>query len=962
MHGTRVLIVRSLCAIAIVFSVATVRADSTADEADVRFERGNTLYRAGRLPEALAEYFTSNRLAPNRNVVFNIARTYEAMRRFEEAYRYYAEYISLETDSSEKAIAEQKLGAIAPEVALVKIDSTPLGATVYLDRKNLGTRGQTPIVLAATEGKHTIILEHPGYEPATVEVEMTRGGSVTVSPSLALIVGTVQVASTPSAAVYVDRAQGIQSAAAATETPATLSLTPGRHTLEFERAGFRNGRTDVVVTANAETKVEVKLEAHAADSGTVVVAANVQGALVVVGGAERGFTPAVLTLPTGVHALEVRADGYTSWNKQVRVEKDGRAFFQIDLEEAEAEVTGATKTQQTVSSAPASISLVPREEIWAFGYSTLTEALRGVRGYYTTDDLNYESLGVRGVSRLGDYTNRILITRDGHAINDNWIGSTGVARDFATDLDDVERIEVIRGPGSTFYGAGAVFGVLNIVTQAPSRGAPVRAGGRLDSEGGGSAYARGQQQVGPAQVAVKASAWHTYGSDYVFPEFAETPSMGVSPGNDRENSQQAALRVALGDFSLDGAFTRRRKDIPTASFDTVFDPRGNEATDGVPTRTTDRRGYLDGRYERSFGTTKLSARLAYDHQSYEGVWPYDDGVDAFVFGDEAEGNWVTGEARIAMSLPHQRLTLGTEVVRHRVMQGFDDENDGELEFDDRHLFYALSAYLSDDISLSERATISLGARFDRFGKQQDSAISPRVGVVARPYENGRTKFIVGRAFRSPSIYELFYNDGGITQVSPDSLTPETIWTAEVEHSHEFARRTYLTLTGFGSEIDGLINLVEDDEGIVMFSNASEVARSYGGEAELRYTLKSRAWVAAAGSFTELDTEDSDLRVNSSAFVGALRGYWPASGDRFAVASEIVINSGRPRRDGKTTGTAVLGSLFASGKIGTKGLNYRAGVTNLFDRRWSTPGGGDLLQQVVPQDPRTFVIELVWEQN
>ena len=58
----------------------SARADSGADEADVRFQRGTALYKAGRFDEALVEFFASNRLAANRNVVFNIARSYEALR------------------------------------------------------------------------------------------------------------------------------------------------------------------------------------------------------------------------------------------------------------------------------------------------------------------------------------------------------------------------------------------------------------------------------------------------------------------------------------------------------------------------------------------------------------------------------------------------------------------------------------------------------------------------------------------------------------------------------------------------------------------------------------------------------------------------------------------------------------------------------------------------------------------
>ena len=67
-------------------------ANNTADEADVAFELGNEAYSKGNYNEALRSYLTSYRLVPNRNVLFNIARCYEAQNRFNEAYRYYNDF------------------------------------------------------------------------------------------------------------------------------------------------------------------------------------------------------------------------------------------------------------------------------------------------------------------------------------------------------------------------------------------------------------------------------------------------------------------------------------------------------------------------------------------------------------------------------------------------------------------------------------------------------------------------------------------------------------------------------------------------------------------------------------------------------------------------------------------------------------------------------------------------------
>src|SRR6185295_8567422 len=118
-------------------------------------------------------------------------------------------------------------------------------------------------------------------------------------------------------------------------------------------------------------------------------------------------------------------------------------------------VEAASKRLLAVDEAPASTTVITAEEIRAFGYTTLAQALQVVRGFYLTDDRTYTATGVRGFSPPGDYNTRILILWDGHAMNDVWIGQGFVERGLNVDLNEVERIEIVRGPGSALYGTGA---------------------------------------------------------------------------------------------------------------------------------------------------------------------------------------------------------------------------------------------------------------------------------------------------------------------------------------------------------------------------------------------------------------------------------------------------------------------------------------------------------------------------
>src|SRR5262249_33698899 len=130
-----------------------------------------------------------------------------------------------------------------------------------------------------------------------------------------------------------------------------------------------------------------------------------------------------------------------------------------------SEVEAASRVTESVEEAPGSVSIIPNVELRAMAYPTVAEALRGTRGVFVSDDRGYVSLGFRGFGRPGDYGNRVLVLLDGQPMNDNWLWSSYVGYDLRTDLDDVERIEVVRGPGSVVYGTGAFSGVVNLVSR-----------------------------------------------------------------------------------------------------------------------------------------------------------------------------------------------------------------------------------------------------------------------------------------------------------------------------------------------------------------------------------------------------------------------------------------------------------------------------------------------------------------
>ena len=128
-------------------------------------------------------------------------------------------------------------------------------------------------------------------------------------------------------------------------------------------------------------------------------------------------------------------------------------------------VFAASKYDQPLTEAPADVSIVTRAEILRYGWRTLADVLRGVRGFLVTNDRNYAYAGVRGFARTGDYNGRILLTVDGHRVNDTIYDQALLGTEGPVDLDLVERVEIVRGAGSSVYGSNAFFGVINLITR-----------------------------------------------------------------------------------------------------------------------------------------------------------------------------------------------------------------------------------------------------------------------------------------------------------------------------------------------------------------------------------------------------------------------------------------------------------------------------------------------------------------
>jgi outer membrane receptor for ferrienterochelin and colicins len=243
-------------------------------------------------------------------------------------------------------------------------------------------------------------------------------------------------------------------------------------------------------------------------------------------------------------------------------------------------VYGASKYEQKTSEAPAFVTIITADEIRKYGYKTLADALESVPEFFITYDRNYHYIGVNGFRRPGDYDSRILILINGHRVNENVYDSTSTGTTFPVDVDLIEKVEVIRGPGSSLYGSNALLAVVNVITKS----AKTLSGVELSGEAGSFDALKGRVSYGKnfdenCNLLVSATSFKSDGPALHFKEFDTIHHGNVS--NDDDKFYNLFLNATVGEFSFLATYVPREKGVPTASYETYFGDSRTRTNDDI---------------------------------------------------------------------------------------------------------------------------------------------------------------------------------------------------------------------------------------------------------------------------------------------------------------------------------------------------------------------------------------------
>ncbi len=237
-------------------------------EARTYFDEGNRLFqdasqaRGARhtklLQRSLEAYVDSLQIVRSRNALFNAAIVLDELRRYDESFNYFSEYLRIEGLSApDREEATRRQDALRIKVAVLHVVTEPAGALLWVDRKDLAPRGETPIELALPPGDHRAFIEKDGYAPIERTQKIVRGDTVVVDLPLSPLPVLVTVQTDPEATVLLDGDQ--------IEANSALNVQPGPHYVRVELNGQVAERDVTVEVGGPSVVLTMPLEGQGSE-------------------------------------------------------------------------------------------------------------------------------------------------------------------------------------------------------------------------------------------------------------------------------------------------------------------------------------------------------------------------------------------------------------------------------------------------------------------------------------------------------------------------------------------------------------------------------------------------------------------------------------------------------------------------------------------------------------------------
>ncbi len=521
-------------------------------------------------------------------------------------------------------------------------------------------------------------------------------------------------------------------------------------------------------------------------------------------------------------------------------------------------VFSAARMEQPIAESPAAITVITEEQIKQSGAMSIPEVLRQVVGLSVIQvTVGEYQISSRGFDKIPG--NKMAYLVDGVPMITYAAYDAPVWDLLPITVEDISRIEVIRGPGSSLYGSNAMLGVINVITKDPAD----TTGGSVAASAGELGTLRATARYG----GVTDNYSYRVGANYLAAEeFGPMPILGV-----------------LTDQEIDTASAMMKLDYYTGPESTLSLFTGYSQGDGAVAYETT--GYMN-----TSDFMKLDFGIGYnmpgtDFNLY--VKYLDIGAVELLGADiPFEELYAQAEVRRTERIGNHTLIGGIEYSHNAVETGLFDRVPGES---DQESLDAVAFYLQDDFRVLDQLLLNASMRYD-YNEIAEGHFTTRASAIYLPNDMHSLRFTYGTSYRNPNFIEYFYEANmPHTEATLLMLPPppgETHWyysvdgreenDPEVAESYELGYRGslsenlelganvfYMKVKDFTallpteywdtSYLVPFIGAAPDVPKVINHINTGE-AEQYGGEIELRYRLTD--WLGGFVNYTYLEPEET----------------------------------------------------------------------------------------------------------
>lgn len=605
-------------------------------------------------------------------------------------------------------------------------------------------------------------------------------------------------------------------------------------------------------------------------------------------------------------------------------------------------ITTASKIAENIDRSIATVTVIEQKQIRQMNARNLVDVLRVVPGLgITQSEAARYQVEARGVTTSA--SEKILFMLNGHPLDHNLTnaGSTWVYDDMP--VDNVERVEVVRGTGSALYGANAFLAIINIIT----RETKAINGAELTVRGGSFNTQNYNINYGKDFSGLKVGGNFNFSDTSGIHAFIKQDAVGASGNsNNHRMNYDLSWDIEYDELKLDGRFINKKNGAFVGLSSTLGPESKNDWNDYF-LRLTHTHKFTDD--------LSVTSKVAYSNLSFDNVWQFSpnkftrSGID---------NRRVTGESQISYKVSKNNTLIAGLSAEHQNQSNVISEAGSSPAglttaspwTKPTHRFL-WSAYGQDIWDIFDNLRLVAGVRYDHYS-DFGSTFNPRVGLNWEFVKDYTLRFSYGSAFRAPSFGETTLANNAAFSGS-SSLSPESVKTFELGLIAHFTDTLQSQITLYHSQIKDLINLKAVSATLSQYQNIGQ-ATTKGVEFESKYTFAKNTYLAFNYVYQEAQEAQRRLantpqhRANIMANVELTPQLNLYVDTLLKGSTTRILGDNR----GNVAGYGIVNSVLTVKDLGFKGWEASFSVSNLLDKKYYSPASSGIPYDL-PQAERAF---------